>query len=374
MGQIKALAINVAVLCVALVVSLIAAELAVRVLPNSVTGRVQSVPLAPDQYTAFKLEPSRTTTVRGACYSATVSSNSKGFRDSEWGERQDIVVLGDSFMEAQQVTDGFEFASLLEERLNMSVANFGIASFNTVAELAAYESYGRDLEPRIVLLVFYLGNDVDGNNCAGKYRPNGTLSMACGQLSDGVVTYPTNFYSLSGNHVLRGFLREHCALCRMARNALTRAAAAPVQSELDRSQDALYLPPGTAGSEIEDSWRITEETLRRLQTAVSKDGARLIVLTAPGYIDYAPEGLTERAALRQLPADFSILQPHQRLDALLTNLGVEHVSLVPAFLAYRDTYAVPYPYFSFTCDGHWNELGHRVAADTIAAYLKNKPN
>jgi hypothetical protein len=373
MGRTKALALNLVVLSVAFAVALLVAEGAVRLLPNSVTGRVQSLPLAPDRYTAFKLEPSRTTEVRGACYSATVRSNSAGFRDSEWQGAQDIVVLGDSFMEAQQVSDGAEFASLLEDRLAVPVANLGIASFNTVAELASYEGYGRALEPRIVLLALYLGNDIDGNTCAGKYRPDGTLSMACGQLSDGVVTYPTNFYSLSGNHVLRGFLREHCALCRMAQNARTRASVTPTGTA-NRAQDALYLPQGTAGTEIEDSWHITKETLKRLQTTVADDGARLIVITVPGYIDYAPESLAERAAFAPLPSDFSVTEPHQRLEALLTELGVEHLSLVPAFTAYRDTHALTHPYFSFTCDGHWNELGHRVAADAVAAYLQGQSN
>ena len=250
--------------------------------------------------------------------------------------------------------------------------NLGIASFGTVAEKTVYEKFARSHTPDIVLLFFYRGNDITDNNCDQSRGPGGTILKPCGEIYDGIVTFPTNFYSVSGNHALRSFARENCFLCGLVRNFIVSLKAKEVAGPLSRETVALYLPQGTAGQSIEDSWAITEEALRRLKSEVEADGARLIVVSLPDVVSVSlnsKEELIREYGATSLPDDFDPLEPDRRLAVLTSKLSIESISLTDAFRDYRDRYSLPYPYFSYSCDGHWNPVGHALAATVIADYL-----
>ena len=56
--------------------------------------------------------------------------------------------------------------------------------------------------------------------------------------------------------------------------------------------------------------------------------------------------------------------PQRRLGAFFAERGVACLDLLPAFAKVPDAYAPR--------DTHWNERGNRVAADTIAAWLRER--
>ena len=156
------------------------------------------------------------------------------------------------------------------------------------------------------------------------------------------------------------------------RNFIVSLKAKEVAGPLSRETVALYLPQGTAGQSIEDSWAITEEALRRLKSEVEADGARLIVVSLPDVVSVSlnsKEELIREYGATSLPDDFDPLEPDRRLAVLTSKLSIESISLTDAFRDYRDRYSLPYPYFSYSCDGHWNPVGHALAATVIADYL-----
>jgi hypothetical protein len=88
-----------------------------------------------------------------------------------------VAVFGDSFTEAMQVDYEKSFSYLLENRLNSEppagftraeVINFGTGGTGTGDAMLFYDTYARKYDPDVVILAFYVGNDVDDNS---KYLP-----------------------------------------------------------------------------------------------------------------------------------------------------------------------------------------------------------
>jgi hypothetical protein len=98
-----------------------------------------------------------------------------------------IAVLGDSFAEAFQVPMEKTFWSILQSELNqykpfgdknIQVINFGVSGYGTAQELIRLRTRVWKYEPDIILLTFYVGNDIRNNSSVlddGEIRPYFTL-------------------------------------------------------------------------------------------------------------------------------------------------------------------------------------------------------
>lgn len=167
-GRLRAIAINLGLAGVGLVLALLMAEMTLRLIgyekPVFIVWQedfgVLSIPGARGTYK----DEGR----------AVVEINSQGFRDIE--RRTDkpantfrIAVLGDSFIEAIEVDRRDTLPAVLERRLSgcgalnaqrVEVLNFGVRSFGPAQELLLLKERVLQYQPDIVLLAFYPGNDV----------------------------------------------------------------------------------------------------------------------------------------------------------------------------------------------------------------------
>jgi hypothetical protein len=80
-----------------------------------------------------------------------------------------VLLLGDSFVEAVQVNARDGVAERLEVALNHGggtneVINAGVAAYGTGQELLLLDKEGVKYQPDLVLLLFFVGNDVANNN------------------------------------------------------------------------------------------------------------------------------------------------------------------------------------------------------------------
>ena len=112
-------------------------------------------------------------------YAETQQANSLGFLDREPPAKKDpgvfrIVALGDSFVEAMQVPIAKKFHVGLEEELTrqypgrrFEAVAFGQSSATTASELAFYETFGRALEPDLVIVVFVHNDFADNSPLLG---------------------------------------------------------------------------------------------------------------------------------------------------------------------------------------------------------------
>jgi hypothetical protein len=131
-------------------------------------------------------------------FTTWIEVNSKGLRGPEVdyakpaGEMR-LLVLGDSFTFAEQVNQDETYTQRLEDRLNATggparfrVLNAGSNGWATANELIFLAKEGVRFSPDVVVVAFYLGNDVSDN-----YRRVATLQDAEAAdlvLGDGITT------------------------------------------------------------------------------------------------------------------------------------------------------------------------------------------
>ena len=111
--------------------------------------------------------------VRKAKVRADYRYNNLGFRDDEVYAKEDdshrILLLGDSFVESIELDFESIFPKVLEKEMqeafdkSYEVVILGCQGYSTAQELLAFRKYKETIDPDIVLLVFFTGNDYEDN-------------------------------------------------------------------------------------------------------------------------------------------------------------------------------------------------------------------
>jgi hypothetical protein len=182
--------------------------------------------------------------------------NSLGFRDREVavarpGHTERVVVVGDSFAFGLGVDQDETLAAQLETRLendrpSVEVLNLGVPGYHTGQENALLEKAGFDLDPSVVVLLFY-GND---------------------QIEEGFQWDPAHHVlygdALPVPYVLKGVL---------GRSALYRWMARWHIGRLRERGELSSLGPR--------HWPVTEERLEALHSACEDHGVGLVLANLP---------------------------------------------------------------------------------------------
>jgi len=94
-------------------------------------------------------------------------SDKYGFRNStsDWNDNKNLwVLVGDSFTHGACVEDEDTLASFIDKsRKGISVLSLGMGGNGPLLELASIEEYARYLEPKIVIWLYFEGNDIVAN-------------------------------------------------------------------------------------------------------------------------------------------------------------------------------------------------------------------
>jgi lysophospholipase L1-like esterase len=277
-----------------------------------------------------------------------------------------VAVLGDSFIAAIAVDESESFVCQLETLLDRSTAardwevlNFGVSGAGTAQTLLAWRSIVRPLDPDVVLLCFYNGNDLADNHpqLSSGHRPYFALDES-GEL----VMLPFS----AGRATLSRLLAEHSRLYVFQKHALRVAR--------DRLREsAKILPPGfeifnvATPPPVDEAWRVTERLIETLAEEVAAAGARFVIVQIPSHEQLVDDRWRKLlATVGPRAGDFDRDHPERRLGRLCQEAGIEHVPLVEEMRrrALRET-------IYFQGDGHWNEVGNRLAADIVFAYLRS---
>ena len=90
----------------------------------------------------------------------TVQYDRNGFRNPADLDRADIVVLGDSYIEAPMILDKALSTTVLGRLQGRPVANLGNSGYGPQQELAVLKRFGLPLRPEVVVWAFFEGNDL----------------------------------------------------------------------------------------------------------------------------------------------------------------------------------------------------------------------
>lgn len=351
----------------ALAGSLLACELLLRVLaPRSTALYV------PDPAIGVIHEPGATGRWVSTEYAVPITINRSGFRDRDYavpkprGVRR-VVVLGDSYVEAFQVPLEATFHKLLERRLSrdgmaIEVPALGVGGFGAAQELLCLRAYGRPLEPDFVVLLFNPGNDVRDSSRQLKGDPRLPFFAGDGDrlVAEPFVPQPAWRARLSNR------LRNLSQLYALARDASYRTGTEPGGGEAPAEFMVYHRTPGEAWGE---AWRLTAGLLGEVARETGAMGARLLVVVVPNRIQL-PGQWDQAVAKWPALADpaFSPQAPVARIGDILAAAAVPSLDLVTRF-AERAVASGEEPHFAI--DGHWNETGHRWAAEEIERALRD---
>jgi lysophospholipase L1-like esterase len=299
-----------------------------------------------------------------------------------------ILMLGDSFVQAIQVAETATAHQVLENILAESgpveVISGGVVNWGTNQQLLYYRKQGRQFQPDVVLLMFYIGNDfldnlpgngltIGGVNCYAPY-----FALCADQLQPTPLAYAPGLNHTQDCAALRrlvsdglGRLYQHSRLYQHIEPFLLAQQPRPSFGQNYPSAfSALYLPSDEAT--LERAWTITLATIAQLQQEVTADGSRLAVaIISPEIaVRLATLSPAEREIfLRDNPtfAAAAVDLPNQRLAEFLTAQNISFIDLTGPLVEHLAADQTP---LYLLGDGHWTVAGNRVAAEALAGWLR----
>ena len=382
--------INSLILLISAVLSILAGELLARMVLNPLDYLHPN--LVVDEFLGYRIE------------GHTGGNDEWGFRNARRPETSDIVCIGDSMTYGYAARVSESWPAVLEKMGAGTVYNMGIGGYGPVQYLYLLRTKAIKLHPKIIIVGFYIGNDlVDVYNVVrfnknwsayGKFGGSGfggsglkapvfVFSRQSGKFLKGLRDW------LSENSVLYvvvtqlgifDFVRSHEAAVYMADEASNLLAYRDDNhnvlfnlTELPISAHSRFLD--MRDPRIQGAMDITKRLMSDMQSVTEKRGIRLIVLIIPTkervYSDilrrsgYVEKYLSLREALEQEDVARAAIVESSRAQ------NIEVLDPLPALAAAvrkRDLYP-SYPSF----DIHPNKDGYRVIAETINRYL-NMPH
>ena len=362
-----------------------------------VTGVSHPVPYAPDPWCGSRLQSN----FRGYWTKegrAVFTTNSMGFRDKPHSLQKPagtkrIAVLGDSYIEALQVSDGHIFARCLEAELarqmpvssgTVEVLSFGVSGWGTAQELQALRHYVWQFDPDVVVLAFLPGNDVRNNwkplepmQCRPFFRQQDNQLL----LDDSFLTHPDFVKAGQSSTQWKNWIINSSRvvqLTRALRDAAGGHASAP--SEVNTTMP----PPNTATEAgLEDTsivapitadwvqaWELTDRLILQMADEVRERDRTFAVMTIPAAVQVDPDPAVRSALQRQLHVS-DLDYAERRVAGLADHHHFLHIPLAQEMRSAAEreqTYLHGFANTRFGT-GHWNENGHLKAARVAATAL-----
>jgi lysophospholipase L1-like esterase len=340
----------------------------------------------------------------------TFTANSLGLRgperslDKPAGTRR-IAVIGDSFIAGYGVADQEVLTVHLEQLLNAEftppteVINVGRSGSSTVREYDLYRLVARRFSPEIVILAYFLGNDLrevveeHDQDELREWHPRGSVRRAA--------------YAWCPNLYLELALLKQSARVRQAAGPRTEAAVLAVLRRECQERQADYetalaayrlLPEDVRQSLIAgrladhqilpgcydpsclrraidpddgyfaQAWPRTQRHLDLLQQAVTGGGGQFVVLIIPDTVQMDAGAQFRMAELGYEVDPDWLTRPgrtQQAVQAWCERTGVPCWDLTERL---RQSSQPLY----FLRDGHFNPAGHRRAAELLAELITSK--
>lgn len=323
---------------------------------------------------------------------ALVRINSHGYRDVERALAKPagtlrIAVLGDSFVEARQVALADTFVSRLGPALTdcaalarrpVEVLNFGVSGYATTEALLTLRQDAMRFSPDWVLLALYPGNDVGENSkevtqgTGAQWRMQKPVHVlqANGELT--LETFPPQ--PLWRRALYAGI--HHSRLLEVLNEARKGWEVRKMKQAADQARDIfdlgvskdVYAPPADAA--WRDAWRITEGLLARMAREAKAGGARFAVATVTMSEQVHPDPAVRGSVEKRLGVQ-NLFYPEERIAEFGARHGFPVIRMAQPLQEVATRGRVHLHGFknSVMGHGHWNEHGHKAAAEVIAREL-----
>jgi hypothetical protein len=291
-------------------------------------------------------------------YPVNIKYDSLGFRNDHEIERASVVVLGDSFAEAGLVGMADLASTRLARRLDLEVANLGQSGYGPQQELIVLQRYGLKLRPRIVLWLFFEGNDLLDIRRYDRMKTGWDAQLR-------------GLHGVRQRTLSRSVLQLIVALTEPAAledDMEARRRSCMVRDPRTDESVRLYFAFGGQPLSEEDRMSLQKatEVLLEADRLCHDTGARLVLIYVPTKFrvydelcEYPEESDMRAWRVSDLP---------QQMASWAAEHGIPYVDLTKSL---KESAALGEMVF-FQDDGHWNAKGNEIAADVIGDFLQSE--
>jgi len=278
--------------------------------------------------------------------------NSQGFKDKEFittAEKPEnlyrILGIGDSFSFGV-VPYKNNYLTLIEsqfnlENLNVEIFNMGIPSIGPKDYLALLVREGLNLEPDMVLLSFFIGNDFEESNKRKLYEYSYIASF---------FHYLINLQPKYNGTIFHG-KAEYCDDCPTFDH--------DKYLDIEYRRSYIYLKENNVFLEQQKN---AFYYLKEIKNICNKYDIKLVVVIIPDELQINQELQRQLKEIYYPNVDLDMAIPNRMLSNELQKLNIDYIDLYEDFLKssqrlYR------------TRDTHWNIAGNQLAASVIQKYI-----
>lgn len=366
---LRRLAARLFLLGISVLIGLLLAEFAVRLVRPQPVMVVSRGLYEADPPRRYRLKPGfEGSLTNRAEFNTRVSINQAGLRGPEIGPKAPgalrILALGDSFTFGVGAQAGETYPAQLQQILRSrgvraEVLNAGAPGFGVPDAVAWFQRWGWPLEPDVLLLAVFVGNDLQDAT------PGGPKVM----VADGVLVvqgekprslsrwlyYHSHLYVLLKTSALGGPVRRMLGLPQ------------PLETRQLREELDLYEKGKTSKVAREGGAAMDKAVVSLVRSA---GGARVVAVIIPSLIQVDParwQASLERFGLD--PKKYDSDQPTRLFRQIFARHGVPVVDLTGPFAqAVRKGQKIYYP-----IDQHLTPAGYRRMAEVVAGTLQNQP-
>jgi hypothetical protein len=364
---------NALLLAGSLLLSLLAAELVVRIMFDPLDYLLPN--LVEDEFLFYRVAGN------------TGGHDAWGYRNIRVPQSADIVCVGDSMTYGIAAQARDSWPRDLERVSGASVYNMGVGGYGPIQYLYLMQTKAIKLHPKTVIVGFYLGNDLIDVYNEVRFNKNwGVYGKLDGTDSKPVMAFQSRpgkflgglrdwlsrhsvFYALLSTTPVSDFFRE-----RELRNS---SAADPegVLGYRDQKHSVVFiertfldLGDPRVGSALE----ITKRVLLDMRSVADQNSFRLVVALIPTKRRVYGNLMDRAGDLRRYPQLANAVRQEDAVrDTIVGFLhenSIEAVDLLPALERDVEEHD-PYPH----TDMHPNKDGYRVIAEAINNYLSDSP-
>ena len=348
-------------------------------------------------------------------YQNQVDINSMGLRDNPTLNSYDLpeskfklLILADSFGEALQIPLEKTFFKGVQRRLNNAGVetqsiNAGVGNWGTDQEATFYRLEGRKYHPDLTLLFFFTRNDANNN-----YKPleaarnGGSIQKSFYHLDEaGKLHYPQAFdpetaYSAEYPKPatlppapwlktadwlwlhsalyrwLLPYLRDIPPIVKSLGPSGILGGEGRIRAVHPSTPVPFYVYQTPMPAEWRNAWALTEAIIADLKAQVEADGGKFALVIIPAKEQVYPKTWerTVQANPSMQALNWNLELPNQQLARIAGRQDIPILDLLPVFQqALQQPNAAP---FYFKHDGHWNENGHRLAAQAVFEFLRQE--
>jgi hypothetical protein len=359
-GKIKEWGLNLALLSGAILLTLGGFELGLRLFLPQKTYRFPRGLFRNEPDRVYGLTPGFRGEMHNPEYRTRIRINSLGFRGEELKPKQPgatrLLVIGDSFVSAFNVEENETFVSVLREGLQrdarggmVEVINAGTPGYGTWHELQVLRDLRGAVQPDLLVLCVYLGNDHDDN-----------LAPRDEVIRDGLVVERDSVRGILPIPV-RSWLQRNSMTYVFLWNSWSQIRPLFGRARFDPLLYFKDIVARKSAPRVEEAYRVTRDILIQMTALARQNHLPILMVMIPEELQVYPERFHQRLRAEELDSsDFDLELPNRRWSEMARGLDLPVLDLLPIFRSHTRG-----PHLYMSLDGHLSVLGNRIAGEAI---------